>query len=231
MTDITPHTLSVGLFPEGIHAVLKEIDVLQADLLPEELGYVQRAVTKRRREFIAGRTAAREALRALGHPHVPAIQAGTNREPVWPAGYTGSIAHDSCWCCCAVARCEQYRSIGVDIEQIGRVKTDFWKQLFTPHEIDWLNQHHSDQQPMLSTLLFSAKEAFYKLQYPLTETWLEFKDVRVEPGMDKTEVHVYFKSSCVQSILGADTVHGRYARLCDMILTAFWLPAIHPELA
>ena len=33
---------------------------------------------------------------------------------------------------------------------------------------------------MAATLIFAAKEAFYKCQYPLTAEWLNFNDVTVE---------------------------------------------------
>jgi len=32
-----------------------------------------------------------------------------------------------------------------------------------------------------ASLIFSAKEAFYKCQYPITTEWLEFADIEIEP--------------------------------------------------
>jgi 4'-phosphopantetheinyl transferase EntD len=38
------------------------------------------------------------------------------------------------------------------------------------------------EQQAAITLLFAAKEALYKCQYPLVGEWLDFHDLRVEPG-------------------------------------------------
>jgi len=50
----------------------------------------------------------------------------------------------------------------------------------TPSEIDWLESLPQLQQAMAATLIFSAKEAFYKCQYPLVRERLNFHDVTVE---------------------------------------------------
>ena len=42
----------------------------------------------------------------------------------------------------------------------------------------------------MATVLFSAKEAFYKCQYALTRNWLGFEDVIVEAGENEFSVSV-----------------------------------------
>lgn len=58
-------------------------------VLPASL---QRAAPKRLGEFLAGRLAAREALRPFNLAEHP-VAIGNAREPCWPAGFEGSISH------------------------------------------------------------------------------------------------------------------------------------------
>ena len=61
---------------------------------------------------------------------------------------------------------------------------ELWSMLFTIDEIDWLEQLPAQQRATMATVLFSAKESFYKAQYSFTHAWLEFQSaiVRVEEG-------------------------------------------------
>jgi hypothetical protein len=62
-------------------------------LLPDEEALVAKAVERRRSEFAAGRRSARCALATLGCPVRP-LMIGALRQPLWPAGFGGSITHD-----------------------------------------------------------------------------------------------------------------------------------------
>jgi 4'-phosphopantetheinyl transferase EntD len=53
---------------------------------------IARSVVKRQAEFFYGRLAARLALAGQDMNHVN-LPVGRSREPVWPAGWTGSISH------------------------------------------------------------------------------------------------------------------------------------------
>jgi len=155
---------------------------LQAPMPAEEALGIARAVAKRQREFCAGRTLAREALRRMGGPGdvvLPPSEGG--RMPAWPAGFVGSITHTDTHGACAVAHTSEVRSVGVDMERCGRVVPRLWAQLFTDREIEILQEASSALQDRLATVMFCAKEAFYKLQYPLTGAWLGFHDVAVAP--------------------------------------------------
>ncbi|MCO4206057.1 phosphopantetheinyl transferase, partial [Aeromonas taiwanensis] len=61
----------------------------QGITLPPSL---QSAAPKRLGEFLAGRLAAREALRPFDLTEHP-VAIGAAREPLWPAGLEGSISH------------------------------------------------------------------------------------------------------------------------------------------
>ncbi len=71
-------------------------------------------------------------------------------------------------------------AIGIDTEGAARVKPELWKSICVPEEIEWLTSLAEAERAAGAGLIFSAKEAFYKCQYPLTLQFLGFHDVRVQ---------------------------------------------------
>jgi enterobactin synthetase component D len=153
----------------------------QIDLHPDEQRAVANASAKRIRHFAAGRACARAGLRSLGRGDEP-VMTGDNRQPVWPAGTEGSISHTDGLCVAVVALTEDLagRRIGVDVEQRARVRPELYRKLFTTPEIEIIEGLPIGEQADAATVAFSAKEAFYKAQYPITEAWVSFTDVRIE---------------------------------------------------
>jgi 4'-phosphopantetheinyl transferase EntD len=104
---------------------------------------------------------------------------GEGKEPCWPEQLVGSISHSKTMAGAVVAKADRLVSIGMDIETIGGVRPDMWDMLFLPSEQQYLNTFTGAEQDMQTTILFSGKEAFYKFQYPLTKTFLDFTDVEI----------------------------------------------------
>jgi 4'-phosphopantetheinyl transferase EntD len=133
----------------------------------------------RRKEFFAGRTLAQRCLVSLGQPSTP-IGRGADREPLWPDGVVGSIAHTGTFAT-AVAWIpsmeQQMASIGIDVENCGRLDPVIWPTVFTPQEIARLEQESPANRGLMATCIFSAKESFYKAQFPLTRRFIEFDEV------------------------------------------------------
>lgn len=144
----------------------------------EERAGVARAIPRRQREFAAGRAAARAAMRQLGWPAC-AVPARPDRSPAWPEGLVGSISHTADTCVAVVAAREHRPSIGIDLEPDQGLAEDLWRTIGTPLECRRLMEAPQDLRPRLATRLFTAKEAFYKWQFPLTGQWLDFQDVSV----------------------------------------------------
>lgn len=71
-------------------------------------------------------------------------------------------------------------SLGIDSEITGSVRRELWRGICTPAETAWLRSLPGVEQLAAATLIFSAKEAFYKCQFPLTQERLGFHDVAVE---------------------------------------------------
>jgi 4'-phosphopantetheinyl transferase EntD len=171
------------ILPAGVIAVEQWGLGCEQDLLPEEVCYVKKAVSKRRLEFAAGRRCARLALARLGVLPGP-ILAGVDRAPCWPGAVVGSITHTGEYCAAAVGWMTQFRGIGIDAEQLGAVDPSLWPAVCSAEEHAWLLSEPEERRPELATKFFCAKEAFYKCQYAVTGQWLDFHEVAVTIAAD-----------------------------------------------
>ena len=173
------HSLNINLSSKNCPEIgFDSIESLQSQLLIDEVAYVENAVTKRKKEFIAGRSLARLLLKKFGV--LSSIGKRNDRSPIWPTGIVGSISHNDFYCGVALGPSTKFQSIGLDIESIGHVKAELWPLLFVDAELESLAcEQDSDRRALLATLYFSAKEAFYKYQYPLTKQWVEFQAAEV----------------------------------------------------
>jgi 4'-phosphopantetheinyl transferase EntD len=167
------------LFPAGVVAVESREPGDPALLLPEESAHLGRAVAKRVQEFAAGRLCVRRALREYGIDQFP-LRVAVDRQPVWPEGFVGSITHTGGLCAAAVAESRTIAAVGIDSEIVGHVTPDIWSTICVAGEADWVNSLHPSERAAAVTLIFSAKEAFYKCQYPLVAERLDFHDLVIE---------------------------------------------------
>ena len=149
------------------------------DLLPEEAFFIGRSSPKRVQEFAAGRVCARRALAQFGVEDFP-VRVAHDRRPLWPEQMIGSITHTAGFCAAVVAERKTLGAVGLDSETVGHVTPDLWPTICVPAESDWLASLPVGERAAAITLIFSAKEAFYKCQYPLTREWLDFHDLSIE---------------------------------------------------
>jgi 4'-phosphopantetheinyl transferase EntD len=165
------------LFPADVAVAALDPRAAHAGLLAGEAAAIAGAVDRRRREFAAGRIAARRAMAELGAAALP-IPSGPDRAPMWPDGIVGSISHTATACVAAVARAT-VRSLGIDVEPAVPLAPELVGTVCAP-ELAWLDAQPAARRGLLATLIFSAKECAYKAQYPLTRTLLGFDAMRVE---------------------------------------------------
>jgi 4'-phosphopantetheinyl transferase EntD len=137
-------------------------------------------VHKRVAEFTAGRLCARRAMAELGI-HDFALVSAPNRRPVWPSGLVGSITHTKGFCAAVVAPQSRFLGLGIDTENAGRVTPELWERICVEAERAWIGTLPPQRQAAAAALVFACKEAVYKCQSPLTDEWLDFEDLRVEP--------------------------------------------------
>lgn len=154
------------------------LEALSGDSHPDEWEDIAAAAPARQREFVAGRLLARALGETLGLPPIP-LRRAEDCSPVWPADRTGSLSHCDTLCAAAVGKRGAIQSIGVDTETIGRVEQKLWPTLFTEKEADYFSSLAPEKIAHETTLFFSAKESFYKCQYPLTQEWVGFQDVEI----------------------------------------------------
>ena len=195
-------------------------------MLPAEAVSVQKAVAKRVNEFAAGRVCARQALAAFGVTAI-ALRQAPDRQPVWPPGFVGSITHTSGLCAAAVAPCSKFCALGLDSERSGAPTVDIWSTLCRAEELRWVESLPLEQRPPAITLLFSAKEAVYKCQYPVTGEWLDFHDLRIEVA-DWGQPLGRFLVTATRPIKLAERgalPQGRYVFHEEFVSTALCIPA------
>jgi len=155
---------------------------IDGDLPPlrkEEEPAIGKAIEKRRREFMAGRAAARAAMAAIDMPEI-AIEAGPDRAPVWPYGLVGSISHSGCVALAVVARAEDVVSIGLDVEDAAPLQNDLMRLILTGPERDRIAHMTKPDQLELGKSIFVAKECAYKAQYPLSRELIGFKSMEIQ---------------------------------------------------
>lgn len=126
---------------------------------------LNRAVEKRRADYLAGRAMARAAMSLLGHPPAP-VGTAPDRAPLWPAGLTGSISHARGRCACLLSR-DTHHSFGVDTEAIasGRSLDAILAETLNATERDRITQGPLSAATH-ATLAFSAKESLFKALHP-----------------------------------------------------------------
>lgn len=168
------------VLPRGIVAAVSTTGELEAEPVGAEAEAVRRAVRSRRREFTTARACARTALTRLGLPPV-AIPSGAAGEPRWPAGVVGSITHCQGYRAAAVARATDLAGLAIDAEPSRPLPAGVLAAIATATERSRLRRCSAAAPAVCwDRLLFSAKEAVFKLWFPLTEEKLGFEDATIE---------------------------------------------------
>lgn len=146
-------------------------DALKIDFPEKLIG----SVPKRQSEFLAGRFLAHMAFDLLNYS-VTSLPIGDQGEPIWPQNLFGSISHAQGRCICFVGQGRR-KHIGIDIEKVAqgesfkaivdetlndREKKIIYDLKFFPPEV-------------LATLIFSAKESFFKACFPIVGAYFGFE--------------------------------------------------------
>lgn len=174
-----------GLFPDPcVHVSTCAVsDAAIASMSGREAATMVSVVNKRRREFATARALAREGFeRFYGLRNFDLLN-GEDRAPIWPPGITGSISHSStrAW----VALVDAARgTIGIDGENRDRLERDLWHLTMCDEEIAYLDELQPSVQERRALLIFSAKEALYKAQYPWSREHVDFMAVRIKLNED-----------------------------------------------
>lgn len=186
---------------------------LDHGLLPGER--LPSAIPARLREFSAGRAAARAALAELGLPPT-SIPHGPDRAPVWPDGIIGSITHTSSECLAIVLPKGAVSGIGIDLEEEAPLSPSLWHEILDVEERAALSRLPQCHQAAAALRWFSAKEAAYKAQYPVTGALLEFHDLSLRFHPDGFDCLL---QRPVPPLAQGSTITGRMCRVAGHVLT------------
>jgi 4'-phosphopantetheinyl transferase EntD len=207
-----------SLLPNGVLGHELSAPEEAEPLFEAEQNALARAVQKRRNEFAMGRTAARRAMAALGLPSV-ALPPNADRSVAWPEAVWGSISHADGLCIAVVGRRSSVRGIGIDVEVKDRVEPKLWRMIATEREQARLAEAPDERvQLERATLLFSAKEAFYKAQYCVTRSWVGFHDAETSferPG----EFRLTLLKDVASDLVAGTEFTGRYHWLERHVVT------------
>lgn len=194
-----------SLFPAGAVAVELLSEAPRTVLTAVELSSISHCANKRIDDFTRGRACAHRGLSELGI-HDCSVLAGAQREPLWPAEIIGSITHTTGFAAAVVARRSEVEALGIDCEIIASVGADLWERICTPTERARLEQLPRAQAQREAALIFAAKEAFYKCQFPVSREWVGFEDVTIEVSEGRfriiPQVHLPVADGWVASLGG-----------------------------
>jgi 4'-phosphopantetheinyl transferase EntD len=222
---MTPETLA-SIFPGDVAVAIATSEMYAQMPLDLEAGFIKTAGEKRRREFVAGRAAARCAISKLRH-FGEAIPINPDRTPQWPDGFLGSISHCDRFCAAAVGTTDKFLGIGFDAETNVAIEQPVLKLIFAPQEVAHLAALPQDRGIAWEKTGFSAKEAFYKCHYPRTKQFLNFHDVgiRFEPAQQQAEGGFVITVREHKAGLQADASYaGKFVVQGGIICTSIVLP-------
>ncbi len=235
-------TLSGGLVPAGValyglqlpvnaEAALEALEALGQGLALTELpDRLAGAVAARRASFLAGRWCAHQALRSsVPHAAQAVIGIGEFREPLWPAGSLGSIAHTAGFALAAAAPAGPVRAIGVDVERWldDDAPTRLGADLANVGELEALVARTGWPAARLLTVLFSAKEAIYKCLFPDVRAYFGFDAAWLErletSDGDEGRFVARLTASLGPGLPAGLMLHGRFACLDEAVVTTLVL--------
>jgi 4'-phosphopantetheinyl transferase EntD len=192
--------------------------LVDEQLYDEERACIAGAVPRRRAEFGTARVCARLALDQLGVSPCP-IPANPDRSPRWPVGTVGSIAHTDGYCAVAVTLSSRAAGLGLDVEVDRALPADLEADVCTTTERAWLGRWPDHQRGRIAKLIFSAKEAFYKCQYPTTRSVLDFREVELCLDADAGTFLVARVQRKGMTWRFVETARGRLLRTAGLIVT------------
>jgi len=174
LLDLGPAVATAGIVVSDHDAVIAELSAL----VPAE-SLSERAVPKRRAEFLAGRWAARQALAGLGLDAV--ATRGEDGCPRWPSGVVGSITHGADCKGKTVLLLALLRGLGIDAERLMNesTKDELMSRICDGEERAALEQGLGVPEHERVTFAFSAKESLYKCLFPLVRRFMDFNAARV----------------------------------------------------
>lgn len=213
-------------------------DLTDPTLFAAERREVADALPARRAEYATVRRLARSCLADLGVPPAALVR-DVHGAPRWPAGTVGSLTHCRGYRAAAVARSRDADGVGIDAEPCAPLPSRVLAGVTSAAERAHLAELGARRPDVpWCQVLFSAKEAYYKVWYPAMGSWLGFDDAEVvlEPSGDHGTFTVRPVSGGARRARRADAAFdpvatgfpalpGRWTAGTGLVVTAIAAPA------
>lgn len=215
-----------GLFDARVRLCIEPIGAPDLAALPvEEQALVAKAVPKRVREFVAGRTLAHRMLDEAGVPDQPLLRTEHGAVP-WPKGVQASISHCGPWVGVAMTTDPSIAGLGLDIEEATPLEERYWHVILTDDDMRHLESWPEDLRPTIAKRIFGAKEAAYKAQYPTSRRFLPFSAMWIGVATDQNTFDAHFRVGATPWQV-ADVLRGRFATMGEHVVTGVVAPQRH----
>lgn len=215
----TAHAAVAALFGERVAVAVTDPRLSHPEPLAGEAEHLRFAIARRHAEFAAGRAVARRAMAALGHPEQPVMTAA-DRSPIWPRGLTGSISHSETLCVAAVSDGPVY--LGLDIEPDAELSEALVGTICSRAEIARVR---GPEMLRHASLIFSAKEAAYKAQFPITRKVFGFDHIDLTLNFEQRRFTATYLRPAHPFEVG-DQLQGRFDIVAGHIVTAVSIPQV-----
>jgi 4'-phosphopantetheinyl transferase EntD len=113
---------------------------------------------------------------------------------------------------------DDWAGVGVDVEEATALDPLLVAEICTRSEQRWLGQQPPSERGLMAKLIFSAKEAAYKAQYPISRVVFGFDVLEITIDRDRTRFEAVFQSSQGSIPAGAVLV-GSYAHAAGLLVT------------
>jgi enterobactin synthetase component D len=176
-----PHGRCVGVRIPGELAAVESL--VAGCLLAEEMSFAATLGPRRRRTWLAGRMALREALARAGLTAPRPVLGDDRGAPGFAGGVCGSVSHKEQLAVALVAADVGPR-VGVDVEiepPDPTRKQDIARRVLTEAEMLEIVDLDPAARALEVLVRFSAKEAIYKALDPFVRRFVGFGEVSVTP--------------------------------------------------
>lgn len=165
-----------ALFEKSAAAVLcvKVEPGLAVHLSPAETESLGNSIDVVKDRAAAARVAARVLFERFGVQNWEMPQRRGDA-PIWPAGWTGSLAHSDDFGIAAIAPRSRMASIGIDIEPAEPLPDGIRESIVFHDDVIQTNKGGFEGR-----VAFCIKEAVYKAVYPVDRQFLGFSDVTID---------------------------------------------------
>ncbi len=212
-----------NLVPNNIACVITNGSIITTHVHPDEIQLLQNATDRRKTEFLQGRNCAHIAIKELKCHEHEAIVIGEHREPVWPQNVIGSITHCKGYCAAAVALKNNFIGIGIDAELNTKLEEKLIATTQTQNEII-KNQllQKKNERICIHKIIFSAKESVFKFLHPLTQSYINFKDIEISVDFKTKSFYVTLLQTKLTTKVDSLTLIGKFDYDATHIVTCVY---------